>query len=410
MPRSTKLTLTLALLALPTASAHAAWTETVLTSFNFQYIDQGPFGGLVADAAGNLYGTTDGGGPASNGTAFKMTPPGAGETVWTTKFLTFFKGKETAKNPMAALVFDKSGNLYGTAEIGGPSGFGAVFQLAAPPAGKSAWGLQVIASPRRKLGLFPSGNLVFDATGNLYGVTNQGGAGDGTIFKMTPPAAGKTAWTYTVILDFRGTNGSNPAAGLIFDAAGNLYGTTTIGGAHGDGTVFKLAPPAAGQTRWRQTVLFSFDGTNGGQPSAALALDTEGNLYGTTIEGGANSYGTVFKLAPPAAGKTKWRQTVLFSFDVTNGQFPEAAVILDAAGNLYGTTRLGGAAGDGTVFELSPPAAGKKAWTESVLYAFTGPDGEAPQSTLLFDTKGNLYGTTSEGGAYQCGTVFELAP
>jgi uncharacterized repeat protein (TIGR03803 family) len=298
MLRSPQCTAILALLALPTAGAHAAWTETVLTSFNFQFSDEGPFGGLVADADGNLYGTTDGGGPRS----------------------------------------------------------------------------------------------------------------DGTAFRLTPPAAGQTAWTYTIILSFDGKNGSQPAAGLIFDPAGNLYGTTTIGGAHGNGTVFRLAPPAAGKTKWRETVLFSFDVTNGQQPDAALALDTEGNLYGTTVAGGANGDGTVFKLAPPAAGKTKWRQTVLFSFNNADGANPEAAVILDAAGNLYGTTRVGGTANDGTVFELSPPAAGKKAWTETVLYAFTGPDGEAPQSTLLFDTAGNLYGTTSEGGANQCGTVFELTP
>src|ERR1035441_332430 len=202
-----------------------------------------------------------------------------------------------------------------------------------------------------------------------------------------------------------GTDGTNPRAGLIFDAAGNLYGTTENGGTNGVGTVFELTPTAGGG--WTETVLYSFcsqaNCTDGYQPWAGLIFDAAGNLYGTTVYGGTAdttcSYcGTVFELTPNGSGG--WTETVLHSFgDGTDGFYPSAGLIFDAAGNLYGTTAMGGTYDypwDGTVFELTPAAGG--GWTEKVLYSFGGgTDGYWPEAGLIFDAAGNLYGTTYSG-------------
>ena len=191
-------------------------------------------------------------------------------------------------------------------------------------------------------GITPEGGLISDAAGNLYGITSQGGRASfgGTVFKLAPPAAGKSTWTESVLHSFAGT----PEAGLIIDKAGNLYGTTGFGGvpskkcANGCGTVFKLTPPPAGKAAWTETVLFSFNDIDGSLPAGRLVFDAAGNLYGTTEDGGSLGYGTVFKLTPPAAGKTAWMETVLFSFSDTDGADPQAGLIFDKAGNLYGTT------------------------------------------------------------------------
>jgi uncharacterized repeat protein (TIGR03803 family) len=197
-----------------------------------------------------------------------------------------------------------------------------------------------------------------------------------------------------ILLAFKGSNGAQPQGALVSDTAGNLYGTTTIGGKSNDGTVFELIPPAAGKKAWKQKVLVSFNGTNGNLPAAGLILDKAGNIYGTTLEGGASNDGTVFKLTKPAAGKAVWTESVLVSFDGANGQNSQSGLVLDSAGNLYGTTNFGGANSDGTVFEASPPASGNGAWTETVLFSFNETDGKFVADALIFDTKGNLYGTT----------------
>jgi uncharacterized repeat protein (TIGR03803 family) len=217
---------------------------------------------------------------------------------------------------------------------------------------------------------------------------------------------------------FSGKDGAYPN-GLIFDAAGNLYGTTLGGGgANGYGTAFKLAPGLNG--RWTETVLHIFNSQNGGLPNGSLILDMAGDLYGTTQTGGTYGYGTVFKLAPGVNGK--WTETVLHSFDGKDGNQPASALIFDSLGNLYGTTEAGGnrsyffGYGGGTVFKLAPGTDGK--WTYSLLFSFSLNDGEQPASSLVLDTAGNLYGTTVRGGDlssflcldYGCGTVFRLVP
>ena len=403
----------------------------VLTSFN-RMDGSAPFSGLIADHAGNLYGTTNAGGAFNLGTVFKLTPPPTGQTSWTETVLASLDGTWGA-NPYGGLLADSAGNLYGTTSLGGQSGKACgsdycgtvVYKLAPPAAGQTTWTETVLASFEGTQGADPNAALIADSAGNLYGTTTYGGAsGAGTVFKLTPPAAGQTAWTESVLVSFNETNGALPFAGLIADRAGNLYGTTEAGGASGAGTVFKLTPPAEGQTAWTETVLLSFNGTDGEGPRAALIADSAGNLYSTTPYSGSSGAGTVFKLAPPAAGQTDWTETVLLTFNGTKGirgQTPAGALIADHAGNLYGTTTYGGAPksicapiGCGTVFKLAPPLAGKKAWTETILADFRGTNGADPYAGLVAGRGGSLYGTTTAGGAPgtacgdSCGTVFKV--
>ncbi|MGA7217273.1 MAG: choice-of-anchor tandem repeat GloVer-containing protein [Candidatus Sulfotelmatobacter sp.] len=273
----------------------------------------------------------------------------------------------------------------------------------------------------------PEGNLIFDAAGNLYGTTFCGGThanddcaneyqgygidGSGTVFELIPQSGGK--WTEKVLHNFGSAeDGAGPDAAMIFDAAGNLYGTTLQGGTNGDGTVYELMPKADGS--WTEKVLYSFcsqsNCADGSQPFAPLVFDHAGNLYGTTYLGGRayEGLGTVFELSPEADGK--WTEKVLHIFAGApgDGANPQAGLVLDASGNLYGTTPIGGSnncdykAGCGTVFELSLNAS--VGWTEALLYVFEGSEdsfGAEPNSTLIFDSAGNLYGTTSGGPAFE---------
>jgi len=279
--------------------------------------------------------------------------------------------------------------------------------LVLAPAARAASKYEVLHAFHGKDGFQPAGGLIFDAASNLYGTTNFGGGHDlGTVFKLTPNTDG--SWTESVLHSFNGSDGEIPDARLIFDAAGNLYGTTSKGGTSSDGTVFKLTPNADGS--WTESVLHSFSGGDGDEPSAALIFDAAGNLYGTTTAGGGvDGNGTVFKLTPNADGS--WTESVLYSFSSFrkgDGDQPSSGLIFDAAGNLYGTTFGGGAYGPGAVFRLTPKAHGS--WTETVVYSFNGSAGEYPYGGLIFDAAGNLFGTTEYGGAYDLGTVFKLTP
>jgi uncharacterized repeat protein (TIGR03803 family) len=203
---------------------------------------------------------------------------------------------------------------------------------------------------------------------------------------------------------FNGMDGADPQAGLIFDAAGNLYGTTVDGGANHRGTLFELAPDGHGG--WNETVIHSFNITDGYLPQADLIFDAVGNLYGTTVDGGANDVGTVFELAPDGHGG--WKESLLHSFNGQKGSNPMASLILDPAGNLYGTTAGGGANDCGTVFELAPNGHG--GWKETVLHSFKDRPGAIPFSTLIFGTQGHLYGTTRGDFQRTRGSVFEITP
>jgi uncharacterized repeat protein (TIGR03803 family) len=375
-----------------------------------------PRGNLTFDAAGNLYGTTEhGGGSGCGGRGcgvvwkLKANPNG----TWTISIIHQFKGPDGANPFVAGLLFDAVGNLYGTTSGGGSTacrfGCGVVFKLA--PNSDGTWTESALYSFTGGAdGAAPGGSLIFDAAGNLYGTTQGGGAyGEDTVFKLAPNPDG--TWTERVLYSFTGgADGLIPLAGLVFDAAGNLYGTTGYGGADGSGVVFKLAPNPDGT--WTESVLYSFTGyADGSIPGAGLIFDPTGNLYGTTTSGGPFSAGecpagcgVVFKLAPNPDGT--WTESVLHSFTGgANGYSPAARLAFDATGSLYGTTPYGGADNYGVVFKLTPTSGG---WSETVLHTFLGV-GKYPFAPAVFDPAGNLYGTTFEG-SNNYGLVFRLTP
>ena len=289
-------------------------------------------------------------------------------------------------------------------------------------------------------GWAPSGALIFDSAGNMYGATSAGGGnlsnncpnGCGTVFELSPISGG--GWSESILHAFaEGEDGVSPLSGLVFDTQGNLYGTTV--GLGGDcqppdcGTVFELSPTLDGA--WTETTLYSFTGfPDGYEPLAPVTFDAQGNLFGTTSSGGANNVGTVFELSPPSFPGGNWSETIVYSFcqaggedKCSDGAIPYGGVVLDGAGNLYGTTLLGGTQPKwGVVYELTPTLGGGT-WTESVLHNFNGTDGGEPEAGLSFD-EGNLYGTVSSGGlsgsscleeqyppySLVCGGAFRLTP
>jgi hypothetical protein len=285
-------------------------------------------------------------------------------------------------------------------------------------------------------GAYPSAGLVADKSGNLYGTTNRGGResglcqanwGCGTVFQLKPSTTRGGAWTESVIYKFGPF--AHPAASLIMDQAGNLYGTTPFAGKSNNGTVFELKRPTSPGRAWTYGTLYSFTGgSDGSAPASSLVFDKAGNIYGTTQFGGDESCssdqgsgcGTVFQLSPPAKSGGTWRETVLYRFIPAN-DYPLAGLIVDSQGNLYGTTAGDQSASFGTVFQLAPPAKRDGSWTQTTIFSFgfVKNDGNTPAGGLILDKKGNLYGTTSAGGSdhsAQClgipyvgyGTVFEL--
>jgi len=342
--------------------------------------------GLIMDGSGNLYGTATNGGANGDGTVFERAK--GSDTITT---LASFNG--TNGSGPNDVSMDSSGNLYGTTATGGVNDNGTVFELA-----HGSGTITTLASFNGTNSAFPNGGLVMDSSGNLYGTTSWVGAPNygATVFELAHGSG-----TITTLATFNGTNGQRPLAGLIMDSSGNLYGTANLGGASStdymtaDGTVFELAHGSS-----TITALASFNGTDGANPYGALIMDKSGNLYGTASAGGRSGDGTVFELAHGSRTITK-----LASFNGTNGAGPDAALIMDRSGNLYGTAPGGGASSDGTVFEL---AKGSSSLTN--LVSFNGTDGAIPECNLIMDSSGNLYGTAYEGGAANEGTVFELSP
>jgi uncharacterized repeat protein (TIGR03803 family) len=404
--------------------AGAAGKYKVLHKFTYKDGDF-PGGGLIFDAAGNLYGTTSLGGLSRRnlGTVFKLAPTADGG--WKESVLYSFCSLTNCLDgdlPESALVFDKAGNLYGTTLDGGTSQIsqlGTVFKLTENSDG--TWTESVLYSfcslANCLDGSRPTSALRFDADGNLYGTTASGGTfscgccGCGTVFKLTHNSNG--SWTQSALWNFTGGDDGQFPNGVIFDTAGNLYGTMFDGGngvcrGFGCGRVFKLMPNPDGS--WTASVLYSFaGGTDGGNPFGDLIFDAAGNLYGTTVTGGGAGCsdqlgcGTVFELTPNADGT--WKESVLHSFKNHPGASPAAGLTFDRTGNLYGTTQNGGAINGGVVFKLSPQLDGS--WTYTALHVFLGKPAAIPSSGLVLDNTGNFYGTTVGSNA---GTVFELTP
>jgi len=460
------------------ASALAQDSETVV--YTFPGGGHGAVGGtqFVSDSAGNLYGTTISGGnnstscqPATGvpgcGVVFRLAPGAHGS--WKETVLYTFTGGKDGAIPVGGVILDSAGNLYGTTENGGnrrssnchPAGFvpgcGVVFKLT--PRAHGPWEETVLYTfTGVSDGARPWSRLILDSRGNVYGTAINGGNttncsqfGCGVVFKLK--SAAKAPWKESVLYTFSGgSDGWLPYGGPTFDPRGNLYGVTYAGGdqscsSFGSptcGVVFKLAPTRSGP--WTETVLHAFTGASDGSiPLFYVILDSGGNVYGSTIYGGDTTSnnclggygfqappgcGVVFKLTPRAHGP--WPETVLYAFTGgSDGAFDLAPLVFDSYGNLYGMTGFGGdlAAtclfgteknnGCGVVFELKPARKGQ--WTEKVLYAFTGgADGGEPESNLLFDSGGNIFGMTEGGGntsqctgnfnSAGCGVVFELTP
>ena len=369
-------------LAIAGAAVAAGPRESVIYSFQGGNDGSYPYGGLVAGRGGALYGTTSqgGGGSCSGGcgTVFHLAPQSTVGGPWVETVLYTFTGGSDGATPWASLIVDGAGNLYGSTLFGGG--------------------------------------------------TCRGGCG--VVFKLAPPETAGGSWTESVLYAFKGVragDGNGPEGALVFDQNGNLFGTTYAGGTAcsdsgptGCGTFFQLSPPAATGGTWTESVIYRFDPSFYGGPSAGLIVDSKGNLYGTAVNDGPGGEGTAYKLAQTSAG---WKRKVLHAFGGNaDGGYPWAGLTAGKGSALYGATAgYGGEVGDGgTAFKLTPPASSGGAWTENILYVFPGENGytRGPFGSLLANPAGILFGMTPSGGNGSCvvggwlgcGTVFQLTP
>jgi uncharacterized repeat protein (TIGR03803 family) len=396
-----------ALLALLTAPALEAQTYTVIHSFTGGEGGSYPQSGVTLDQAGNLYGTAAGGAADPYGVVYKMTRVGSN---WLYTPIYQFRGFPDAEAPQSRVIFGPDGALYGTTLEGGDVNMGTVYRLAPQPtfcrSALCSWNETILHSFQGAPdGANPgTGDLLFDPSGNLYGTTQYGGMRDqscmesycGTAFELQHTNG---TWQESVIYQFAYSTGFNPMAGFIRDSSGNLYSTTTFNPAFG-GTVYELSPSGRG---WTPTFLYSSPGSFS-ELRAGLVFDSSGNLYGAFGSGGVGEGGGAFELAHSGSS---WTYVPVWDFNGPEGG-PQAALTVDAAGNLYGTTAIDGPRTCGAVFKLTPSGG---SWTYTSLHNFTcGSDGEGPVSNVSFDASGNMYGTTSGGGAYGKGVIWEIIP
>ena len=404
---ATSVVLALAALATPSTQAQT-YTKTILHDFTGGNDGSNPFTRVIVDKAGNLYGVTGAGGLFNNGTIFKVDSSGSETVLYT------FTEPVYGTDPVGRLTMDAAGNLYGNTQQGGTYGYGTVFEL--DTSGTYTVLHHFIGGPE---GEYPQGGLLLVGAGFFVGSTSEGGEtncnntnqGCGIVFRLAPNSDG--GWTFTVLHVFAGPpDGAYPVGELTRDSHGNFYGATQQGGdtkcfnhVYGCGTVFKVHDR-------EETVLYRFTGkADGLYPSSGLLMDSAGNLYGTTYDGGTgcirnHGCGTVYKLDESG------HESVLYTFKGgADGRFPDERLVTDPAGNLYGTTSEGGERPySGTVYKVDTTG------TETVLYNFLGgADGRFPYG-LAIDAAGNLYGVTEEGGLNDCerrsscGTVFKLTP
>jgi uncharacterized repeat protein (TIGR03803 family) len=426
-----RLTATFATFVLLAAASLSAQTFTVLYNFTGGSDGGDPISGLAIDTSGNLYGAAFTGG-VGYGTTFELSPGASG---WTFDTLYSFQGSPVSDGagPSGILLLP-NGALYGTTQGGGGgcvrgvsmyAGCGVVYELAPPPT-RSEHVLYQFANLPNGVTPYGLGPLTLHS-GSLYGTTFLGGTNGnciydyqcGLTFKLTPSSG---TWNETIAWEFGGTNdGDELASNVIFDKDGNMYGTTLAGGDtkgchvqghQGCGIIYELSPSGAA---WTESILYNFTGKNdGGAPYGGLIFDKDGNLYGTTSYGGSRTGGTIYRLSHSASG---WTYKLLYSFagavSEGDGQCTDcpgsyASMIMDSAGNLYGTTIEDGAFGLGMAFELAKSSGG---YTFTDLHDFTGgADGGLVWAGLVRDSSGNLYGMASTGGANEAGVVYEITP
>ncbi len=393
-------------LTLLTTPAAQAQTFSVLHYFTGGEDGSLPVAGVTVGPGGVLYGTASQGGNGGYGTVFKLRQV---NSSWIFSVLYGFSGGNDGYRPIGGVVIGPNDALYGTTQYGGGRGYGTVYELRPPAAFCRSimcyWNETVLYAFRGPSdGEYPyMQNLAFDQAGEIYGTTlGGGGFMYGTTFKLTPSGGG---YTESILHSFGfGTDGADPFAGVVLDAAGNAYGTTAIGGTGGDGTLYQLMPSGG---EWVENVLVNFDGANGVNPMGNLIIDASGNLYGTTINGGQNDNGLVFKLAPSNGG---WNYSVLYSFGTGQRDCqPYGGVAMDAAGDLFGVCPAG--AGAGWIFELTNCST---MCIVADLHDFSGSDGAGPWGAPVLDADGNLYGITEFGGTGSgcgegCGVVWEIA-
>jgi uncharacterized repeat protein (TIGR03803 family) len=358
---------------------------------------------LTFDRVGNLYGATYSGGTGTAcsggcGTLFELIPSTSGLKE---RVLYSFPAFTSTTGP---LVLDAKGNVFGTTPQGGNSSCncGEVYQVARSGNGRTQSIIYSFLGGTSD-GEYPEFGLVQDTAGNLYGSTQIGGLNNGGIvFELTPNGDG--TWTESVIHAFGNSqDGSNPYGPLAIDTSGNLYGTTGNGGLYGPGIVFKLTPSGGS---WTETILYNFTMDFGSYPQPeGVALDGAGNLYGATIFGGEYGVGTLYSLTPTVG---YWHRTVLHTFTGANdGAYPYGGLTIGPTGLLYGTAASGGLYGFGTVYKLVKGANGR--WNDTVLHTFKGTDGSGPTLGVVLDQLGNLYGVAS-GGTYGFGVAFQITP
>jgi uncharacterized repeat protein (TIGR03803 family) len=407
LTRFSALAITTAIFLLPVS--WAADKYKVLHAFGGGKDGSVPFGSLTPDAKGNFYGVTAAGGGLGCdgygcGAVFELSRNTNGS--WTEKVLYSFPGGSDGSDPDGGLILDGAGNLYGTIIGDGSVSVGGVFELSPGPRG---WNYSVLYTEDAGPG------VVMDKGGNLYGEIGPGNYFHiGAIGELSP---GSNGWTYTDLANFNPTVGYSPPAPPIWDGKGNMFGTTEDGGisqpacwtSSGCGVLFEMSPNKAGGWAYHILHRFASFADDGESPDGGLVLDASGDLYGVTGLGGVHDQGTLFKFAF-AGGH--WKQTVLYDFpNCADGCFPGRTLVFDKLGNLYGISDGGiadcGGYTCGVVFKLAPQKNGK--WTYSVLHKFTGKDGAFPWGVIV-DDKGNLFGTTENGGKYNSGVAFEIAP
>ena len=393
--------LTCSLIAMSATTA-SAQTLTVIHNFRGQNDGGTPEFGLARDSFGNLYGTTYYGG-AGNGNVFRLQFK---NNSWIFTPLYNFQSQADGFNA-GAVVVGPNGSLYGSTVWGGTEdcGCGTLFNLRPSPRPSSSifgsWNKQMLQDfAGDSDGYNPWGSLTFADPDHFYGTTVSGGPqSGGTVFQLTYSGG---SWSYSNIYTFSPNSGGyNPYGGVIKDAAGNLYGMTTYGGSHGNGTVYQLVHAGSG---WTVNILYSFqNGSDGENPWTGLAMDQSGNLYGSTGSGGLNNQGAVFQLSP--SGNGSWTFNVIYSFDA-GSRGAGGSLAVDSAGNLYGITVTGGHLHAGSIFKLTRNGS---AWTYINLHDFLTSDGDEPSGNIVLASDGNLYGTTSAGGPFRYGTVWQLS-